>query len=345
MLVMGFESSCDETAVALVERGDGRDRVVCERVKSQVDLHARFGGVVPEIASRTHYESIDLLTSTVLQETGTRIEDVNLLSVTTGPGLIGSLLIALSFAKGLAFRTGIPLAGVDHVAAHIEAAFIGHPEIEFPLLAMVVSGGHTTLFRLESRFELQPLASTRDDAAGEVMDKVARHLGLGYPGGPIMDQLFDPAREREFGFSVPRMSDGSADFSFSGYKAAALRLVRTHGIQPGDSRITGLVSSLLASMVDYLVQSLLDAVERHPVSGIVVAGGVSRNSLLRRRLAETFQKKEIPFFLPRPEFCTDNASMIAWLGYETFKAFPEADYSPGYLNAYSRSSFSRRGPR
>lgn len=345
MLVLGFESSCDETAVALVERGDGKNRVVCEKIKSQVDIHARFGGVVPEIASRTHYESIDLLTAAVLEESGVGLQQVGLLSVTTGPGLIGSLLIALSFAKGLSFRTGIPLVGVDHIAAHIEAAFIGHPEIEFPLLALVVSGGHTTLFQVESRFDLEVLARTRDDAAGEVMDKVARHLGLGYPGGPVLDRMYDPGRDREFEFSHPRMSDGSMDYSFSGYKAAALRQVRRHGIRADHPQLVGLISSLLSSMVDYLVQSLLEAANRHPVAGIVVSGGVSRNSLLRRRLTGACTAKKIPLFLPEPRYCTDNASMIAWLGYESFKAFPEAEYSPGYLNAYSRSPFSRRGPR
>ncbi|HDP94188.1 MAG TPA: tRNA (adenosine(37)-N6)-threonylcarbamoyltransferase complex transferase subunit TsaD [Candidatus Aminicenantes bacterium] len=345
MLVLGFESSCDETAVALVERGDGNDRVVCEKIKSQVDLHARFGGVVPEIASRTHYESIDLLTTAVLEESGIGLQQVELLSVTTGPGLIGSLLIALSFAKGLSYRTGIPLVGVDHIAAHIEAAFITHPQIEFPLLALVVSGGHTTLFRLESRFDLEVLARTRDDAAGEVMDKVARHLGLGYPGGPLLDRMYDPGRDREFEFSHPRMSDGSADYSFSGYKAAALRLVRRHGIRADHPQLAGLTSSLLSSMVDYLVESLLQAADQHPAAGIVVSGGVSRNSLLRNRLENAFHKREIPLFLPQPQYCTDNASMIAWLGYDTWSTFPDRDYFPGYLNAYSRSDFSRRGPR
>jgi len=345
MLVLGFESSCDETAVALVERGGGRDRVVCEKVKSQVDLHARFGGVVPEIASRTHYESIDLLTTAVLEEAGLRIDEVDLFSVTKGPGLIGSLLIALSFAKGLSLRTDIPLVGVDHVAAHIEAAFIGQREIEYPLLALVVSGGHTTLFHLASRFELKMLAGTRDDAAGEVMDKVARFLGLGYPGGPVLDRMYVPDRAKEFPFSFPRMSDGSADFSFSGYKAAALRLARHQGIQAGDARIPGLISSLLSSMVDYLVRSLTEALQNHAARGVVVAGGVSRNTLLRNRLQQAFNQPGIPLFLPRPEYCTDNASMIAWLGYETLQAYPEADYSPGFLNAYSRSPYGRRGPR
>jgi len=344
MLVMGFESSCDETAVALVERGCGNDRVISEKIKSQVDLHARFGGVVPEIASRTHYESIDLLTTTVLEESGKKLEEVELLSVTSGPGLIGSLLIALSFAKGLAFRTGIPLVGVDHVAAHIEAAFIGRPQIRFPLLALVVSGGHTTLFHLTSRFDIRVLARTRDDAAGEVMDKVARHLGLGYPGGPVLDRTYDPERAKEFAFSLPRMSDGSADFSFSGYKAAALRLARNHAIAPGDPRIPGLTSSLLSSMVGYLVRALVNAAEQHDINGVVVAGGVSRNTLLRRRLADAFDKPGIPLYMPEPEYCTDNAAMIAWRGYEVMRAHPDADYSPGYLNAYSRSDCGRRGP-
>ena len=343
---MGFESSCDETAVAIVERGEGENRVLAERIKSQVDLHALYGGVVPEIASRSHYEAIDILAEGALKDAGVTMDQVDLLSVTAGPGLIGSLLIALSFAKGLAFRTGIPLVGVDHISAHIEGAFIESDPPRFPHLALVVSGGHTSLFMLESRFERRLLARTRDDAVGEVMDKVARHFNLGYPGGPVLDRMYDPEKNRDFSFSFPRMSDGSADYSFSGYKAAVLRLARSRDMGPDHPDLTGLVSSLLFSLVEYLVASLVRAVEGNPqVQSVVVAGGVSRNSLLRSRLKQVFSDLKIPVLLPEPQFCTDNAAMIAWRGYEVFRADPYADYAGAFLNAYSRSPHSRRGPR
>ena len=188
MLVLGIESSCDETAVAVVERGE-QNAVLAEAIKSQVDLHAPYGGIVPEIAARTHYEAIDRLCRQALRQAGIGIDDIELLAVTLGPGLVGSLLIGLAFAKGLAMVHELPLVAVDHIAAHIEAPFISHAAIAYPLLALVVSGGHTSLFYQEEKFSGRVIAKTRDDAAGEVMDKVAKHFDLGYPGGPLLDSL------------------------------------------------------------------------------------------------------------------------------------------------------------
>jgi N6-L-threonylcarbamoyladenine synthase len=190
MLILGIETSCDETAVSVIQRGAG-DRVVAEEIKSQIPIHAPYGGIVPEIASRTHLEVIDRITESVLNKSKHTIDEIDLIGVTQGPGLIGSLLVGLSFAKAISFRRKIPLVAVDHIRSHIESAFINHPDIKYPLVALVVSGGHTSLFYQVSKFETQLIAKTRDDAVGEVMDKIAKFYGLPYPGGPILDELYD----------------------------------------------------------------------------------------------------------------------------------------------------------
>ncbi len=338
MYVLGIESSCDETAVAVIERGE-RNAVLSEAIKSQIELHAPFGGIVPEIAARTHYEAIELLCQEALRRSGVSLDDIGLLAVTQGPGLVGSLLVGLSFAKGLALARGLPLAAVDHVAAHVEASFISHGGIAYPLLALVVSGGHTTLFHQEAKFSGRVVAKTRDDAAGEVMDKVAKHFGLGYPGGPLLDELYARGDPRRFRFTRPRMSDGGEDFSFSGYKAALLRLARERNIQPQGRDFHDLLASFLESLVEYLAGKTLEAADFLGVRSLIVSGGVSRNSLLRRRFAEACGARGLPLYLPEPRYCTDNAAMIAWLGYERYTAFPGERYDDLGLNAYSRAAF------
>jgi len=341
--VLGIESSCDETAVAVVERGE-RNAVLSEAIKSQDELHAPFGGIVPEIAARTHYEAIDRLCRRALENAGIGIDDVELLAVTLGPGLVGSLLVGLAFAKGLAMVHGLPLAAVDHVAAHVEAPFISHDPIAYPLLALVVSGGHTTLFYQEAKFKGRVLAKTRDDAAGEVMDKVAKHFGLGYPGGPLLDDLYKKGEPGRFQFTRPRMSDGGDDFSFSGYKSALLRLAQELQAKPGSKDFFDLLASFLDALVEYLVAKTLEAAGSLPVRSLIVSGGVSRNALLRRRFGEACAGLGLPLYLPELRYCTDNAAMIAWLGYEKYIAFPNLNYYDLYLNSYSRAQFreSRR---
>jgi N6-L-threonylcarbamoyladenine synthase len=340
MYVIGIESSCDETAVALIERGE-KNCVIDEQIKSQVPLHAKYGGVVPEIASRNHYEVIDQLTTEALKNASLTIQDIELIALTQGPGLIGSLLIGLSFAKGLAFTNSIPISPVDHIAAHIESAFIENPGIEYPLLALVVSGGHTTLFYQESKFDTKILAKTRDDAVGEVMDKIAKFFGLGYPGGPILDNIYPGGDPHRFNFTAPRMSDGSNDFSFSGYKTAVIRHPEVKGMVAGSQDFNDLISSFLYSVVGYLLEKTRAAVEERNVRSLIVSGGVSRNSLLRQMFTEAFSgaDKGIKLYMPSPRYCTDNAAMVAWLGYEKFRAFPSEDYFDPYLNVYSRALF------
>ncbi|MBU4267441.1 MAG: tRNA (adenosine(37)-N6)-threonylcarbamoyltransferase complex transferase subunit TsaD [Acidobacteria bacterium] len=342
MYILGIESSCDETAVAVVERGD-KNTVRAEQIKSQVDLHAPYGGIVPEIAARTHCETIDLLTRRALQQAGVGIEDIDILALTQGPGLVGSLLIGLAFAKGLAMVHDLPLVAVDHIAAHIESPFISHPEIAYPLLALVVSGGHTALFYHEEKFNGRVIAKTRDDAAGEIMDKVAKHFGLGYPGGPLLDKLYIKGDPKKFTFKIPRMSDGSADFSFSGYKSALLRQAQKLNIQPDSQDFYDLLASFLSALVEYLLGKTLAAAKDLPVRSLIVSGGVSRNSLLRRRFSEECARLGIPLYLAEPCYCTDNAAMIAWLGYEKYQAYPNLNYFDLYLNSYSRAHFRESG--
>lgn len=348
MYILGIESSCDETAVAVIERGQ-RNRVIDEEIKSQIPLHAKYGGVVPEIASRNHYEIIDLLTTEVLKNAGVTLQDIGLIALTQGPGLIGSLLVGLSFAKGLAFTHKLPIAAIDHIAAHIEAAFIENPDIEYPLIALVVSGGHTTLFYQKSKFETDILAKTRDDAVGEAMDKFAKFFGLGYPGGPVLDKIYRENRGdfKRFDFTYPRMSDGSNAFSFSGYKTAVFRHCQrdpeADKIKPGQPLFNDLVASFLHSVVGYLLEKTRDALEEKEVKSLIVSGGVSRSSLLRQKFQEKFAKpgSGVKLYIPSPRFCTDNASMIAWLGYEKYQAFPNINYFDPYLNAYSRALFKK----
>jgi N6-L-threonylcarbamoyladenine synthase len=342
MLVLGIETSCDETAAALIERGE-KNRIIKEKIKSQIPLHSKYGGVVPEIASRSHLEYIDLITGRVLSESGRTLDEVDLLCVTQGPGLIGSLLVGLSFAKGLSYRYKIPLVPVDHIYSHIESAFVDHPGISYPLVALVVSGGHTSLFFQKSKFDSQIVSKTRDDAVGEVMDKIAKFFGLGYPGGPILDQIYMSGDPDRFAFTFPRMSDGSNDFSFSGYKTAALRLAKETGISSQSREFADLIASFLHSVVDYLLLKTREAANSFSAKSVIVAGGVSRNSLLREKFSEEFSKIDIPLYLPSPQFCTDNASMVAWRGYEVFHHYPDGHYFDFHINAYSRSLFRESG--
>ncbi|MCP4150182.1 MAG: tRNA (adenosine(37)-N6)-threonylcarbamoyltransferase complex transferase subunit TsaD [bacterium] len=362
MYILGIESSCDETAVAVIERtpakpgvadpakpGEvpGVNRVLDEQVKSQIPIHAIYGGVVPEIASRNHYEVIDHLTQEALLKGGLTIRDIDLIALTQGPGLIGSLLVGLSFAKGLAYANNIPLVGVDHISAHIESAFIDNPGIEYPLVALVVSGGHTTIFFQESKFKTEIIAKTRDDAVGEVLDKTAKFFGLGYPGGPIIDKIVakGDGDKKRFKFTRPKMSDGSNDFSFSGYKTAVIRHPEAKNIQPDQQIFKDLMTSFLYSVVNYLQLKTRMAVEERNVKSLIVSGGVSRNTLLRETFQNEFDAPDsgTKLYMPSPQYCTDNASMVAWLGYEKYTAFPEENYFDPYLNAYSRATFKSKG--
>ncbi|HTF38734.1 MAG TPA: tRNA (adenosine(37)-N6)-threonylcarbamoyltransferase complex transferase subunit TsaD, partial [Blastocatellia bacterium] len=318
MLVLGIESSCDETAAAVVEAGRFiRSNIIA----SQIATHAPFGGVVPELASREHLDRIAPVVTDALNEAGITLECVDGIAVTQGPGLIGSLLVGISFAKSLAMVANKPIVGVNHIEGHIYSVVFENPAVEYPAVALIVSGGHTTLFLIPAEGSYAVLGRTRDDAAGEAYDKVAKLLGLGYPGGPVIDRLAksgDP-RAAELVFTLPRMDSPNLDFSFSGLKTAVLRYVREKGIAPvvnggePDQRIVDLVASFQDKVIRSLLVRLRAAVRRHHPRTIILAGGVACNSALRSAVdAEDFGA---PVYYPSPILTTDNAAMIAAAGY------------------------------
>lgn len=336
MIVLGIESSCDETAIAFVERGN-KNRVIAEQIKSQIPLHSCYGGVVPEIASRSHYDVIDRLLKDLLDTSGITLDEVDLVSATQGPGLIGSLLIGFMFGKTLAFFLNKPFVPIDHIEAHLDAAWIEEDEIAYPALGLVVSGGHTSMYLIQNRFERKLLAKTRDDAVGEVMDKVAKHFGLGYPGGPILDLLTSRGNPGKYAFSAPKMSDGSMDFSFSGYKTAVIRSAQGHGLHSQHEYFFDFIASFSHAIVDYLIAQLDHFYSIHIPSTILICGGVSRNTLLRTKAADFFTKKGICVRFPQPRYCTDNAAMVAWRAYDLYQSFPDQNYFQYDLTPYSRS--------
>ncbi len=317
-LILGIETSCDETAAAVVE--DGR-HIVSNIVSSQVEIHAPYGGVVPELASRHHIENICPVIEAALGEARVDLTDIEAVAVTQGPGLVGSLLVGVQAAKGLALVHRLPLVPVHHVAGHVAAAFLAHGEIPLPALALVVSGGHTGLYLVPEPGTHRLLGRTRDDAAGEAYDKVAKLLGLGYPGGPIIDQLAEGADDRAVAFKIARIKDGSPDFSFSGIKTAVLLHVRREGIAPVDDpgdvagEVRDLVASFQRAVVAALVRGLVKGSEDQRPQSLIVTGGVAANSRLRREAAAAADRLGLPLFVPPLALTTDNAAMIAAAGH------------------------------
>jgi N6-L-threonylcarbamoyladenine synthase len=322
--VLGLETSCDETAVAVVIDGV---TVVAERVSSQIDIHAPFGGVIPEVASRSHLEVLFPLINEVVDESGLGWNDLDALAVTHTPGLIGCLLVGLSAAKGLSLATGLPLVGVNHVHAHIYGALMDGLAAgrtpEWPLASLVVSGGHTSLYASHSPIEHVRVARTIDDAAGEAYDKVAAILGLGYPGGPIIDRLAQSGNPTAYAFPRPR-PEGLA-FSFSGLKTAVLYATKGQGpasklpLKP-DVVPADVAASFQAAVVDVLAGRLMGCAEQLGAGGLVVCGGVAANSALRQRVEAEAAARGLPLFLPPMRLATDNAVMIAGLGHHLFAA-------------------------
>ncbi|HYP27747.1 MAG TPA: tRNA (adenosine(37)-N6)-threonylcarbamoyltransferase complex transferase subunit TsaD [Blastocatellia bacterium] len=318
MLVLGIESSCDETAAAVIEGGRS---IKSSIIASQVETHAPFGGVVPELASREHLDRIAPVVSSALNEAGVSIDQLDGIAVTKGPGLVGALLVGISFAKSIAYVSGKPLVGVNHIEGHIYSVVFENPPVEYPALALIVSGGHTTLFLIPEEGKYAVLGRTRDDAAGEAYDKVAKLLGLGYPGGPIIDRLAVAGvpEAADLVFTLPRMNSPNLDFSFSGLKTAVLRFVRERGVGPvpRGGEPDQIIKDLAASFQDKVVRSLLsrlkEGVRRHHPRTIILAGGVACNRELRARVrSEDFGA---PVYFPSPKLTTDNAAMIAAAGY------------------------------
>jgi N6-L-threonylcarbamoyladenine synthase len=318
MLVLGIESSCDETAAAVVE--DGRS-IRSNVVASQIETHAPFGGVVPELASREHLDRIDSVVTSALEQAGIGVDDIDGVSVTRGPGLVGSLLVGLSYAKSIAYARGKPIVGVNHIEGHIYSVVFENAPIAYPAVALVVSGGHTSLFLIPEEGQYATIGRTRDDAAGEAFDKVAKLLGLGYPGGPVIDRLAtsgDPSAV-QLVFTVPRMNSTHLDFSFSGLKTAVLRYVRENEIRARapeaepDQRIVDLAAAFQEKVILSLLWRLRQAARRHSPRTIILAGGVACNSGLRRSVRS--EKLGAPVYYPSPVLTTDNAAMIAAAGH------------------------------
>jgi N6-L-threonylcarbamoyladenine synthase len=315
--VLAIETSCDDTAAALVAR-DGR--VLSSAVSSQNEVHAPYGGVVPELASRQHLRDLPRVVERALETAGASLGDVSGVSVTAGPGLLGSLLVGVSYAKALAWALQVPLAGINHVEAHLHSPWIENPGLPYPALALVVSGGHSHLFLSESPRKALLVCATRDDAAGEALDKLAKRLGLPYPGGPVLDRLASRGDPKAVAFSLPKMSAGSLDFSFSGIKTAALYHLRQRGLEPpadaGPEELPQWVYDLIASyqkrIVDHLLQRLKKAALLLKPASFTAAGGVACNSLLRSRLVGLGRELGAEVGLPSPRYCTDNAAMIGF---------------------------------
>jgi len=318
MLVLGLESSCDETAAAVV--ADGR-RVLSDVVASQVDVHARYGGVVPELASRHHVVNVVPVLDAALRDAGVTLDDIDGIAVTRGPGLVGALLVALQTAKAVAYARGLPLVGVNHLEGHLTAVYLaeegdGDAAVpEFPHLALLVSGGHSSLIRVDGFGELLELGATRDDAAGEAFDKVAKMLGLGYPGGVQVDRLARTGDPNAV--AMPQLMtkpETGYDFSFSGVKTAVLNHIRAHGVPTGQA-LADLCASFQATVVEVLVRKTRRAVAEHRFGDVQLAGGVAANSALRAALRAAGDEDGFRVFVPPPKRCTDNAAMIAAAGY------------------------------
>ena len=317
MLVLGIETSCDETAAAIVR--DGRE-ILSSIIASQIETHKRFGGVVPEIASREHLDKIVPIVEEAFNKAKVSKEEIDGLAVTVGPGLVGSLLVGVSYAKAMAFALNKPLVGVNHIEGHVYSVAFENPPIEHPALALIVSGGHTNLFFVPSAGKYKVLARTRDDAAGEAFDKVAKMLGLGYPGGPVIERLAREGDPRAVKFSIPRMGDGRPDFSFSGLKTAVTKHVRETGLQPltNGAEPSQAIKDLAASFQSVVVRSLVGTMERiakeYAPKTLIVAGGVACNGALREASRVAAKELGLPVYFPSPHLSTDNAAMIAAAG-------------------------------
>ncbi|MDU2558346.1 MAG: tRNA (adenosine(37)-N6)-threonylcarbamoyltransferase complex transferase subunit TsaD [Anaerococcus prevotii] len=313
---MGIETSCDDSSVAILKN----DReVLVNLISSQIDIHALFGGVVPEIASRKHLEAINPLIEKALADTNLSYEDIDLISVTKGPGLMGSLLVGISAAKGLSLATDTPLIGANHMQGHICANYLSNKDLEPPFISLVVSGGHTYLCKVNSYTYYEVIGKTLDDAAGESFDKVARKIGLGYPGGPKIDKLAKEGNKDAIDFPRVMLEKGSYDFSFSGLKTAVLNYAHKLEQRGEEVNKADLAASFQEAVVDVLVDKSMMLLKETGLKTLAVSGGVAANSRLKERLKEECDKEGIKFYHPSVILCTDNAAMIAMAGYLNYK--------------------------
>ena len=333
MKILAIESSCDDTAVSIVE--DGRN-VLSSKVSSQVDIHKIYGGVVPEIASRNHIKNIGILTNEVFKESGLTLKDISAIGVTYAPGLIGSLLVGVNFAKGLALSSGLPVVPVHHIKSHIASLYISNKSLEPPFLCLVASGGHSHIFEVINYTNIKTVSKTRDDAAGEAFDKIGRRIGLDYPGGIALDALAEKGDPNKFLLPRPlKNENGTLDFSFSGLKTSMINIINNLEQKNEVVPVEDVAASFRKAVVDYLVENLMEASKILGYNKIAVAGGVSANSLLRKNLSTECEKRNYKLFLPKKEFCGDNAAMV---GSQAYYEFLENNTAQLDLNAVARTS-------
>ncbi|OPZ93407.1 MAG: tRNA N6-adenosine threonylcarbamoyltransferase [Firmicutes bacterium ADurb.Bin419] len=326
-IILGIESSCDETSAAIVKNGR---EVLTNVISSQVDLHQKYGGVVPEIASRKHVELVIPVINQAFEDAGITPDNIDAIGVTYGPGLVGALLVGLSAAKALAFAWDKPLIGVHHIEGHIAANYLQHRDLEPPFVCLVASGGHSHIVHVSDYDRFEILGRTRDDAAGEAFDKVARAVGLGYPGGPLIDKVAREGNAKAIDFPRVHFEKGCFDFSFSGIKTAVLNYLNSLEQKGEKYNVADVCASFQAAVVDVLVANLISAAKKVGSQKVALAGGVAANSLLRKELMERAGKEGFLVYYPSPILCTDNAAMIACAAYYEFE---RGNVSDMYLNA------------
>lgn len=327
IIILGIETSCDETSAAVLLNGR---ELKSHIISSQISTHQKYGGVVPEIASREHCLHISRVIDEALTQAGVGFNDLSAIAVTFGPGLVGSLLVGVSFAKAIAFAAGIPLIAVNHLEGHVYANYLEHENLEFPLLALLASGGHTNLIIFNGHLDYEVIGRTRDDAAGEAFDKIARALGFGYPGGPNIQRASLNGNETAFDFPRAMLEPGSLDFSFSGLKSSVLNTLNSARMKGETLNTFDLAASFQTAVVDVLVQKTLRALDRYPVETFALAGGVAANLNLRETLQKELDLRRVRFVYPSPVYCTDNGAMIALAGYYRYI---KSDYASWKLNA------------
>ncbi len=315
-LILAIESSCDETAASVVKNGR---TILSNVISSQIELHKLYGGVVPEIASRKHIEKINQVIDQALQDANVTLDDLDAIGVTYGPGLVGALLVGVAEAKAIAYAQKLPLVGVHHIEGHVSANYIEHPDLEPPFLCLIVSGGHTHLVIVKDYGEFEILGRTRDDAAGEAFDKVARAIGLGYPGGPKIDKLSKEGNPRAITFPKAKIEGAPYDFSFSGVKSAVLNYLNQNKMQGMNICEADLAASFQQSVVDVLVEHTMLAAKDYHMDKVAIAGGVASNGTLRQAMKEACGKHGLKFYHPSPIFCTDNAAMIGVAAYYEYQ--------------------------
>ncbi|MCK5762638.1 MAG: tRNA (adenosine(37)-N6)-threonylcarbamoyltransferase complex transferase subunit TsaD [Clostridiales bacterium] len=316
IIILAIETSCDETSVAIIKNGR---EILSNVIYTQIDIHKKFGGVVPEIASRKHIEKIDLIFAQSLEESGLNFNDLDAIAVTYGPGLVGALLVGMSYAKALAFGLGIPLIPVNHIDGHIAANYLAFPDLKPPYIALIVSGGHTHIVDVLDYGEYKVLGRTRDDAVGEAFDKVARTLGFPYPGGPYIDNAAKDGNKEAIKFPRTYLEKGSFDFSFSGIKSSVLNYLNSMKMKGIEVNANDVAASFQEAVVDVLIEKIISASLKMNHKEIIIAGGVAANSNLRKRLKEEAKIRHLDVFYPPLSLCTDNAAMIGAAAYYQFK--------------------------